>query len=70
MVDATIVAVPKQHNSREENEQVKAGATPEAWQKHPAKNRQKDKDARCGRHGGDLTGEVRLKHVEWCRKRR
>ena len=46
MVDATIVPVPKQRNSREENEQVKAGTTPEAWEKKPAKNRQKDKDAR------------------------
>lgn len=46
MVDATIVAVPRQRNSREENEQVKAGITPEEWKKKPAKNRQKDKDAR------------------------
>ena len=46
MVDATIVPVPKQRNSREENEQVKVGTTPEAWEKKPAKNRQKDKDAR------------------------
>src|SRR3984893_10830609 len=46
MVDATIVAVPKQRNSREDNEAVKAGKTPEEWEKQPAKNRQKDKDAR------------------------
>ena len=46
MVDATIVAVPRQRNSREDNETVKAGETPEDWQKKPAKNRQKDKDAR------------------------
>ena len=46
MVDATIVPVPKQRNSREENETVKSGKTPEAWDKNPAKNRQKDKDAR------------------------
>jgi IS5 family transposase len=46
MVDATIVPVPKQRNSREENEAVKAGKTPEEWKKKPAKNRQKDKDAR------------------------
>jgi IS5 family transposase len=52
MVDATIVAVPRQHNSREENEQVKAGVTPEAWHKHPAKNRQKDKDARWTKKNG------------------
>ena len=39
MVDATIVPVPKQRNSRDENDEVKAGKTPEAWQKNPAKNR-------------------------------
>src|ERR1700757_4426048 len=46
MVDATIVPVPKQRNSREDNETVKAGKTPEEWETKPAKNRQKDKDAR------------------------
>jgi len=46
MVDATIVPVPRQRNSREDNETVKAGKTPEEWEKKPAKNRQKDKDAR------------------------
>lgn len=45
MVDATIVPVPRQRNSRDENEQVKAGITPEGWKKRPSKNRQKDKDA-------------------------
>jgi hypothetical protein len=30
MVDATIVPVPKQRNSRDENEDVKAGKTPRA----------------------------------------
>jgi hypothetical protein len=30
MVDATIVPVPKQRNSRDENDEVKAGKTPEA----------------------------------------
>ena len=43
MVDATIVPVPKQHNTRDENDSVKAGETPEAWEKKPLKNRQKDK---------------------------
>jgi len=46
IVDATIVPVPIQRNTREENETVKAGKTPEAWEQKPAKNRQKDKDAR------------------------
>jgi transposase, IS5 family len=46
MVDATIVPVPRQRNSGEDNETVKAGKTPQGWEKKPAKNRQKDKDAR------------------------
>jgi transposase, IS5 family len=46
IVDATIVSAPKQHNTREENEAIKAGKTPEGWEDKPAKNAQKDKDAR------------------------
>src|SRR5213595_3172252 len=46
IVDATIVSVPKQRNTKEENEAIKAGKTPEGWEKQPAKNAQKDKDAR------------------------
>ena len=42
IVDATIVPVPKQRNTREENEAVKAGQTPEDWEQKPAKNRQKE----------------------------
>jgi IS5 family transposase len=57
MVDATIVAVPRQRNSRDENEQVRAGTTPEDWKKRPSKNRQKDKDARwTKKHGRSLFG--------------
>jgi IS5 family transposase len=46
IVDATIVPVPKQRNSRDENEALKAGHTPEEWTRKPAKLRQKDRDAR------------------------
>jgi transposase, IS5 family len=46
IIDATIVSAPKQHNSREENETIKEGETPEDWKSKPAKNHQKDKDAR------------------------
>ena len=57
MVDATIVPVPRQRNSRDENEQVKAGTTPEDWKKRPSKNRQKDKDARwTKKHGRSFFG--------------
>jgi IS5 family transposase len=46
IIDATIVSVPKQRDTKEENEAIKAGQTPEGWEKQPAKNAQKDKDAR------------------------
>ena len=46
IVDATIVSVPVQRNSRSENAAIKAGKTPAGWQEKPAKNAQKDKDAR------------------------
>jgi transposase, IS5 family len=46
IIDATIVSAPKQHNSREENETIKEGETPQDWKSELAKNRQKDKDAR------------------------
>ena len=46
IIDATIVSVPKQRNTKEENEAIKAGKTPEGWEKQPAKIARKDKDAR------------------------
>src|SRR5207245_1443804 len=46
IIDATIVAVAKQRNTKEDNETIKAGKTPEGWEQEPAKNAQKDKDAR------------------------
>ena len=46
IIDATIVSAPRQHNSREDNETIKEGNMPEDWKSKPAKNRQKDKDAR------------------------
>lgn len=57
MVDATIVPVPKQRNSRDENDTVKAGETPAEWEKKPAKLRQKDRDARwTKKHGKSFFG--------------
>src|SRR6516165_7132865 len=41
MVDATIVPVPTQRNSRDENEAVKAGRIPQEWYNKPAKLRQR-----------------------------
>jgi len=44
IVDASIVSVPIQRNSREENARIKAGEVPENWSE--AKRRQKDIHAR------------------------
>lgn len=44
IVDASIVAVPKQRNNRDENKSIKNGDVPEDW--NDAKKRQKDTDAR------------------------
>ena len=44
IVDASIVPVPRQRNSREENKAVKEGTSPAEWSE--AKRRQKDVDAR------------------------
>lgn len=49
IIDASIVPAPKQRNSREENQQIKDGQTPEDWDKYPSKKRQKDTDARWTR---------------------
>ena len=46
IIDATLVPVPKQQNTREENEEIKAGRLPEGWDKNPDRLRQKDLDAR------------------------
>lgn len=46
IVDATIVAAPKQRNSDGEKRDIKEGRIPEAWADKPAKLAQKDRDAR------------------------
>lgn len=46
MLDATIVSVPIQRNSRGDNEEIKMGITPKAFIEKPNKLRQKDTEAR------------------------
>lgn len=52
ILDASIVAVPKQRNKRDENEKIKAGEVPEDWTDTPAKLSQKDTDARWTQKNG------------------
>jgi transposase, IS5 family len=46
IIDASIVAAPKQRNSDGEKADIKAGRIPEAWKAKPDKLAQKDRDAR------------------------
>ena len=46
IVDATIVAAPKQRNTIEEKAAIKEGRIPDDWKDKPAKLAQKDRDAR------------------------
>lgn len=50
IVDASIVKVPVQRNSRDENNQIKRGETPTTWS--DSKRRQKDTDARWTKKNG------------------
>ena len=45
IVDANIIEVPRQRNTREENQQIKEGEVPEQWKDDENKLRQKDMDA-------------------------
>lgn len=46
IVDATLVAAPKQRNTDVEKADIKASKVPDAWKDKPTKLRQKDRDAR------------------------
>ncbi|MFM6272053.1 MAG: IS5 family transposase, partial [Dolichospermum sp.] len=50
MIDATITEAPIQRNTKEENEQIKNGETPEEWKNNPHKCSQKNVDARWVTH--------------------
>ena len=52
IVDAIIVPVPIQRNTREENKDIKEGKIPEEWEKFPERLRQSDLDARWTKKNG------------------
>ena len=52
IIDASIVAVPKQRNNRADNTQIKQGETPREWGDKPTRRRQKDTDARWTKKHG------------------
>jgi len=52
ILDASIVPVPRNHNTREENAAIKDGKEPAGWKDKPAKRCQKDIDARWTKKHG------------------
>lgn len=67
ILDASIVPVPKNHNTREENKAIKSDEVPEGWSDKPAKRSQKDVDARwTKKHGKSHYGYKN--HVSMDRK--
>jgi hypothetical protein len=46
IVDASLIAAPRQRNTNEEKAAIKEGRVPDDWKNKPAKLRQKDRDAR------------------------
>ena len=45
MIDGTLVPVPKQRNSCNQNKDIKAGQLPQGWDKNPDRLQQKALDA-------------------------
>ena len=52
IIDATLVPVPKQRNTRQENAEIKAGKLPEVWDENADRLQQKDLDARWVKKNG------------------
>jgi IS5 family transposase len=52
IIDATLIPVPKQRNTRQENKEIKAGKLPEGWGENPDRLQQKDLDARWVKKNG------------------
>jgi len=52
IIDATLVPVPRQRNTREENKEIKAGRMPDGWDENPDRLQQKDLDARWVKKNG------------------
>jgi hypothetical protein len=46
IVDASLIAAPRQRNTQDEKKAIKDGRIPDDWKDKPAKLRQKDRDAR------------------------
>lgn len=46
IIDASLIAAPRQRNTNDEKKAIKEGRIPDEWKEKPAKLRHKDRDAR------------------------
>lgn len=53
IVDASFVEIPRQRNTRDENDNIRNGMTPKEWKNDPDKLSQKDFDARWTKKNGE-----------------
>lgn len=57
IIDATLIPVPKQHQRKQETEQLEAGEIPTEWTEHPKRFEQRDLEARwTKKHGKSYFG--------------
>jgi IS5 family transposase len=54
IIDASFVDVPRQRNSREENEEIKSGKVPESFKENENQLEQKDVEARWAKKGEEV----------------
>jgi transposase len=67
IIDATLVPVPKQRNTREENKEIKAGRLPEGRDESPDRLQQKDLDARLTKKERHQLLRLQEQHLYRCR---
>ena len=63
IVDATLIPVGVQHNSKQKNAQIKKGEIPASWAEKPHRQAQKDRDARWTKKRGKSCFEYK-DHIE------
>ena len=74
IIDASFVLAPKQHNTREENKEIKNGKGGDLWNDQPNKKSHKDVDARWTQKGGQnyfgyknhIKVDARSKFIKGC----
>ncbi len=59
IIDPTLVLVPKQRNTREENKEIKAGRLPKGWDENQDRLQQKDLDSRWVKRMASITTDTR-----------